>query len=121
MDFANPWPWHVVAPADYARVFQLFEGGVPDPTLAFQPFVWKDHRSAVPDPTPSNWTPVGQLTIQYRSGTPRVVTFFRTGSEPGAYSVTRPDGTAYYRGSSDEEIAATIAACLQHATERPEE
>ncbi len=65
---------------------------------------------------------MGRVVIQYWSGVPRavVVTFFRTGGGPGAYQVTTGlDVYAYYRGSSDEEIAATLAACLQRA--RPDE
>jgi len=112
------WPRHVVDPADYAQVLRLFEGGVPDPTLATQPFVWRDHGPTMPDRTPANWVPVGQLTIDYRSGPPRVVTLFRTGGDSGAYQVLGFDGHVYYRGSSDEEIAATIAACLQRAADR---
>ena len=115
------WPKHVVDPADYARLLRLFEGGVPDPTLPTRPFEWRDHGSSVPDPTPATWVPVGCLVIDYRSGLPRVVELFRTGNGTGAYQVTGPDGHAYYRGSSDEEIAATLAACLQRAADRPAE
>ena len=123
VDFARPWPTHVVDPSDYARVLRLFAGGVRDPTLPTVPYVWRDSGSSGSNPVPPTWVPLWRVVISYRNGPPhvRVVTFFRTGSEPGGYSVFTGDGTTFYRGSSDEEIAATLAAYVQRGADQPKE
>ena len=119
------WPKCVVAPADYAPLLRLFEGGVRDPTLAIGPpavvregvFVGGGIRT----PPPTTWVPLARVVISYRGGQVRVVTLFRTDEGPGAYQVFGPEDHGYYRASSGEEIAATLAACLQHAADRPAE
>ncbi len=122
VEFARPWPSHIVDPSDYARVLRLFADGVRDPTLPTVPFVWRDSNSSGLNPAPTTWVPVWHVVISYRAGpkNTRVVTFYRAGSAPGAYSVFTGDGTTFYRGASDEEIAATFAACLPPAAHRPE-
>lgn len=93
------WPAHAVDPADYARVLRLFEGGVRDES-------------------PATWVSVGRVVIADRGGRTYSVRLFRTDGGPGAYRV---HGHGYYRGSSDAEIAATLAACRPGTATRPGE
>jgi hypothetical protein len=90
-------PAFAVDPADFARVLQLFEGGV-----------------RVQGPPPP-WVVGERIVITYRDGRTAWVRLFHTGQGQGAYCVRH----GYYRGSTDEEIAATLAACKQRASARP--
>lgn len=62
-----------------------------------------------PDPNPAKWEAVGSMIISKKNGETIEIHLYQTGESKGAYSwQCSKDRRQYYRGASNEKIAAVL-------------